>query len=287
MLNTFKTLLVDVYRRFARDDGFPLAGNIAFCTLLSLFPFLILMTGMAALIGKGNLAATVIDYLLSVAPREIVEPIKPEIEALLTPLDGGVLTLSGIFLVYTAAGGVESLRTGLNRCYNFTETRIWPVRFVQNVAFVIGGAVVMIILALLLVFGPLYWSKAAEWVPALHHVTSWFDLLRYPISIGLMFIGLALAHLFLPVERHPLREIMPGIAVTIILWLVSAWVYAYYLGHFSRVHVVYAGIANAIIALIFLYITAVLWILGGEINQALIVRRQRSGVLAMKPLAED
>jgi len=287
VLNTFKILLVDVYRRFTRDDGFPLAGNIAFCTLLSLFPFLILMAGMAGFIGRDGLAEAVINYLLSVAPAEIVEPFKSEIKALLTPLDGGVLTLSGIFLLYTAAGGVESLRTGLNRCYNFTESRIWLIRFLQNVAFVIGGAVVMIILALLLVFGPLYWSKAAEWVPALHHVTGWFDLLRYPVSIGLMFTGLTLAHLFLPVERHPIREILPGIVMTIVLWLISAWVYADYLEHFSRVHVVYAGIANVIIALIFLYITAVLWILGGEVNQALIARRQRSGLLAMKPVAED
>lgn len=281
------TLCLDVYRRFTRDDGFPLAGNIAFCTLMSLFPFLILMTGMAGLIGRDGLATTVIDYLLSVAPAEIVEPFRVEVEALLKPLDGGVLTLSGIFLVYTAAGGVESLRTGLNRCYNFTETRLWVVRFLQNIGFVIGGAAVMIVLALLLVFGPLYWSKAAEWIPALHHITSWFDLLRYPISIGLMLIGLTLAHLFLPVERHPLREILPGIVLTIVLWLISAWVYADYLERFSRVHLVYAGIANAIIALIFLYITAVLLILGGEVNQALIARRQKSGVLAVKPVAGD
>ncbi|MGI9463753.1 MAG: YihY/virulence factor BrkB family protein [Aestuariivirgaceae bacterium] len=287
MFITIKTLLLDVYRRFQDDDGFPLAGNIAFCTLLSLFPFLILMTGLAALVGKDGLATTVVDYLLSVAPAEIVEPFRPEIEALLTPLDGGVMTLTGGFLVYTAAGGVESLRMGLNRCYNFTERRLWPVRFVQNVGFVIGGALVMIVLALLLVFGPLYWSKAAEWVPALHHATAWFDLLRYPVSIALMFIGLTLAHLFLPVERHPLREILPGIVMTIVLWLIAAWVYADYLAHFSRVHVVYAGIANAIIALIFLYITAALLILGGEVNQALIVRRQKEGLLAMKPVAED
>ncbi len=284
MLNTIKSVTVDVYRRFVRDDGFPLAGNIAFCTLLSLFPFLILMAGMAALIGREGLATTVIDYLLSVAPAEIVEPFKPEIKALLTPLDGGVLTLTGGFLVYTAAGGVESLRTGLNRCYNFTETRLWPVRFVQNIAFVIGGAVVMIILALLLVFGPPSWATAAEWVPPLEHASAWFDLLRYPVSIGLMFIGLALAHLFLPVERHPLREVLPGIVTTIVLWLIAAWVYAYYLGHFSRVQVFYAGIANAIIALIFLYITAVLWILGGEINQALIARRQKLGLMPVRPV---
>ncbi len=233
---------------------------------------------MAALIGKEDLATTVVDYLLSVAPAEIVTPFKDEIEALLKPLDGGVLTLTGLFLLYTAAGGVESLRTGLNRCYNFTENRIWPLRFVQNVAFVIGGAAVMIVLAVLLVFGPLYWSRAAELLPVLQHSTSWFEAMRYPISIGLMFIGLTLAHLFLPVERHPIREILPGIALTIVLWLISAWIYADYLEHFSRVHVVYAGIANAIIALIFLYITALLLILGGEVNQALINRRRDTAV---------
>ena len=285
-LTPLRTLVLDVYGRFHRDDGFPLAGNIAFCTLLSLFPFLILLTGLAGLIGRDGLATTVVDYLLSVAPPEIVEPFRPEIDALLTPPDGGVLTLSGIFLVYTAAGGVESLRTGLNRCYNFHETRLWLIRFLQNVAFVIGGAVVMIVLALLLVFGPLYWSKAAEWLPALHHATSWFELLRYPISIGLMFIGLTLAHMFLPVDRHPVREILPGIVMTIILWLIAAWVYADYLAHFSRVQVIYAGIANAIIALIFLYISAALLILGGEVNQALIVRRQKLGLLAVKPVRD-
>ena len=92
-----------------------------------------------------------------------------------------------------------------------------------------------------------------------------------------MFTGLMLAHLFLPGQRHPIREILPGIGLTMVLWLAAAWIYADYLEHFSRVHVVYAGIANAIIALIFLYITALLLILGGEVNQALIVRRQQSG----------
>ena len=286
-LNSIIALCQDVYGRFTRDDGFPLAGNIAFCALLSLFPFLILLTGMASWISQDDLATTVVDYLLSVAPAEIIKPFESDIQALLTPPDGGVLTLSGAFLLYTAAGGVESLRVGLNRCYNFKETRIWPFRFLQNVGFVIGGAVVMILLAVLLVFGPLFWTKAAGLLPVLHHADSWFALLRYPISIGLMFIGLTLAHLFLPVERHPLREILPGIVLTIVLSLIASWIYADYLEHFSRVQVVYAGIANVIIALIYLYITAAILILGGEVNQALIVRRQKAGLLAVKPVADQ
>ena len=100
---------------------------------------------------------------------------------------------------------------------------------------------------------------------------------RYPVALTLMFTGLMLAYLFLPGQRHPVREILPGIGLTMVLWLAAAWIYADYLEHFSRVHVVYAGIANAIIALIFLYITALSLILGGEVNQALIVRRQQSG----------
>jgi membrane protein len=283
-LNSYIALGLDVYRRFADDDGFPLAGNIAFCTLLSLFPFLILLTGLANLVSQNDLAVIVVDYFLSISPREIVEPFRQEIEGLLKPPDGGVLTISGLLLLYTSAGGVESLRTGLNRSYCFSETRIWPLRFAQNVGFVVGGASVMIVLAVSLVFGPLLWSWAESVMPILHEATAWFHLLRYPVSIGLMFIALLMMHLFLPVERHPVRELLPGIVLTIVLWLGAAWVYADYLAHFSRVQLIYAGIANAIIALIFLYISAVLLILGATVNQALIARRQRTGALAVRPV---
>ena len=274
-LGTLKTLCLDIYHRFYLDDGFPLAGNIAFCTLLSVFPFLLFLTALAGVLGDDQLAETAVDYLLSIAPEQIVAPISREIHGILASSDSGLLTLSVAFTLYTAAGGVESIRTGLNRSYGYRETRAWYFRFAQSILFVIGGAALLLTLALLLVFGPLYWTRLEGFIPALEPFAAWFHLLNYPVGLGLMLLGLTVSHQFLPVKRHKLHEIMPGILVTMVLWLLAAWTYADYLERFARIQVVYAGVANVIIALIFLYITALLTILGGEINQALLVLRDR------------
>lgn len=274
-MSTLKTLCIDIYNRFYIDDGFPLAGNIAFCTILSVFPFLLFLTGLAGFFGNEHLAEAAVNYLLSVAPAEIVNPISREVRKLLTGTGGGLLTFTAMFTLYTAATGVESIRTGLNRSYGYGETRNWFYRFLQNILFVIFGAAVLLLLAVLLVFGPLYWSRAESLIPMLQQFSSWFRLLNYPVGLGLMFITLTLSHLFLPVRRHALRDIMPGVLLTMVLWLAAAWIYADYLAHFSRLQVVYAGIANVIIALIFLYISALVMILGGEVNQALMVHRDR------------
>lgn len=276
MLSAGKNLILDIYDRFTRDDGFALAGNVAFCALLAFFPFLIFLTTLAGFFGNEQLAQTAVDYLLSVAPKELVSTLSEDITQILTVPDASLLTVSVIFMLYTAAGGVESVRTALNRAYGYTETRIWPFRFIQNVSFVICGAFILMSLSLLVIFVPLFWAKAHAAFPNLLDVSPWFHLLRMPVSLFLLFAGLLMAHLFLPVKRHPIREILPGIILTMIFWLMAAWIYAEYLRHFSRLQLMYAGLANVIIALIFMYISALFLILGGAINQALITARERA-----------
>ena len=241
--------------------------------MLALFPFLIFLTSLAGFFGNAQLAQTIVDYLLSVAPEEIVKPFTSDIHSILTVPDSSVLALSIAVTVYSAANGVESIRVGLNRAYGYTENRLGIFRFLQNVIFVIGGAVVLLTVSFLIVFGPLWWGKAASWLPWLNQFTAWFDLLRYPVGLGLMLIALIIGHKFLPVKRHKMREILPGILTTIGLWLLAAWIYADYVANFSRIQVMYAGLGNVVIALIFLYISALVIILGGEINQALISRK--------------
>ena len=267
-------LLVDIYFRFYEDDGFPLAGNIAFSSLLALFPFLIFLTSIGGFVGNEQLAQTVIDYLLSVAPADLVKPFTDDIHSILTVPDRSVLAISIAITLYSAQSGVESIRTGLNRAYGYAETRFFLFRFIQNIVFVIGGTFVLLTLSFLIIFGPLWWAKAASWIHWLDNFTSWFHLLRYPIGLGLMFIALVIGHKFLPVKRHKMKEILPGIIVTVILWLLAAWSYADYISSFSRIQVMYAGLGNVVIALIFLYISALVIILGGEINQALIARKR-------------
>ena len=275
MFTNAKSIAGEILNRFINDDGLPLAGNIAFCTLLAVFPFFIFLSALAGFFSTANLAETVVTWLLAAGPDRITAPLAREAHDILTVPRGNLLTLSVLVTLYTAAGGVESIRTGLNRAYDLSETRLWPFRMVQNIVFVIAGAVVLIVLAGLLVFGPVYWTKLVAWMPVLEPFSAWFYLLRNPAALALMFIALLAAHMFLPVKRHPVRELLPGIAITMLLWLIAARAYSDYLSAFSTVRLMYAGLSNVIIALLFLYISAAVLILGGEINQVLIARRYR------------
>ena len=269
-----REIMVDATQHLIADDGLALAGNIAFCMILALFPFLILLTAIAGFAGNQQLAETVIDYLLSVAPREIADPLSPEIHSLLTVPRTDILTIGALLTVWTASGAVESVRVGLNRAYEFTERRTYWFRLFQNALFVIGGALVLLVLALLIVFGPVLWGKVIYYLPAADRFTGWFHLLRYPISLSLVFVTLLLCHLFLPVARHRLTELLPGIGFTMVVWMAVAIGYAEYLASFSTLSSMYAGLTGFIIALTFLYLSAVLLIWGGEINQTLISIRE-------------
>jgi len=281
MIQATWEIVSEAYTRLRDADGLALAGNIAFCMILALFPFLILLTALAGFFGNEALAQTVVDYLLSVMPKELATPVAPEIHYILTAQRTDLLTLSVALTLWTSSGAVESVRVGLNRAYGFTEQRPYWLRFLQNVAFVIGGAVVLLVLATSIVFGPVLWAKAVHFFPAIDRFSTWFHLLRYPVSLMLMATALVSAHLFLPVQRHPLHELWPGIALTLVLWLGAAQGYAEYLSTFSTIAIMYAGLAGIIIALIFLYLSGALLIWGGEINQVLIARR-RSGARSPK-----
>jgi membrane protein len=265
--------LVDAYNRFLAADGLALAGNIAFCMILALFPFLIFLTALAGFFGNEALAEAAVEYLLSAIPGRLAQAISPEIHAILTRPRTDLLTIAVAFTLWTASGAVESVRVGLNRAYGYAEMRPYWFRLAQNIGFVLAGAAVLLVLAISLVVGPLWWDRLAARFETIGRFTAWFYLLRYPVALALMTLTLFATHLILPLRTHAFRELWPGILTTIILWLIAAWGYSTYLAHFSTLASLYGSLTGIIIALTFLYLSGALIIWGGQVNQVMINRR--------------
>ena len=77
-------------------------------------------------------------------------------------------------------------------------------------------------------------------------------------------------HKWLPSGRRSFLEIAPGILATLIMWLAAGIAFGRYLAEYSWTYVsTYAGLASAMIALVFLYWTASIFIYGGELNSAI------------------
>jgi len=270
---TLASLARDSFYRLFADEAIPLAGNIAFRSLFSVFPFLIFLTALGGFFGNEALAQSIVDYLLSVAPEELVKPPAGEIRSILTVPRTGLLSLSALLTIWSAMAGVDSVRVGLNRAYDLREDRSIWVLYLQNVLFVIGSAVLLLTVALLLVFAPVGIAIINAHAPELQASFSTLEQVRLPIAILLLTAGLLICHRVLPAKQLRVLEVLPGVILTVIVWIALSSAFSYYLVNFNTFASTYASLSGLFAMMFFLYLAALVLILGGEVNRVIEVRR--------------
>lgn len=267
-------IALDAYWRFIEDDGWAIASHVALSILLAMFPFLIVVTALAGFFGSRELADEAAAILLETWPERVAGPIAAEIRNVLTQTRGGLFTIGLALSVWFASSGVEALRIALNRAYGLKETRRWWLLRLESIAYVVLAAIALVSVAFLIILYPLIWNIAVRHVPQLRAVHPAVDLARLAIATISLSSALVVAHLWLPIERRLVGDVLPGIVVTLTLSLGSATAFGAYLGKFSGNYVTtYAGLASVIIALVFLYTLAAIFIYGGELNAAIMRRR--------------
>ncbi len=268
-------IVVDAFDRFNRDDGWAIASHIALSVLMALFPFLIVITALAGIIGSFNLADVVARLIFAAWPKEVAGPLAGEVHNVLTTPRRGVLTLGVVFAVYFASSGVESLRIGLNRAYELSDERAWWLLRLESIGYVLVGAVALLALAFLVVLGPLIFTAAVRYVPWIAPLAFYFNLVRFAIGGAVPAVALFILHMWLPAGRRGPGQVWPGIAATLVLWLVCGFAFGRYLADFAHNYVTYyAGLASAMIALVYLYYSAWIFIFGGELNAAIARARE-------------
>ena len=267
-------IALDAYWRFLADDGWAIASHIALSALMAMFPFFIVLTSLAGFFfGSGALADEVAQLMLATWPDEVAGPIAREIRNVLTTTHPGVLTLGAAFAIYFASSGVESLRIGLNRAYGVAETRYWFLLRLESIGYVLVAALGLLTLGFLIVLGPLIFSTALRYAPWLEPLEGTFTIFRFGIAIVVLTVALFVAHKWLPAGRRRIIEILPGIVATLALWIVAGVAFGRYLSQYSFTYVsYYAGLASAMIALVFLYWTASIFVYGGALNAAIFRR---------------
>jgi membrane protein len=268
-IRTVLALFRNALKRLFADEAIPLAGNIAFRTIFAIFPFLIFLTTLAGFFGSAKLAEQVVNFLLSVAPAQIIKPLASEIQSILTVPRSGLLSISALLTIWSAMAGVDSVRVGLNRAYNLKDTRsLWYV-YAVNVVFVIAAAALLLVVAVLLVLFPVFKSFLSTFAPAELAKYATIDALRYPLAFMLLMIGLQISHYFLPAQRMPMRFILPGVVLTVIVWVILSAAFSIYLVNFNSFASTYSSLSGLFAAMFFVYLSALALIFGGEVNRVI------------------
>jgi membrane protein len=271
---------LDAFYTFLADDGWAIASHIALSTLMALFPFLIVLTSLAGFIGSKELADQAASLLLQTWPQQVADALSGQIHDVLTTTRGDILTIGAVLAVYFASNGVEALRVALNRAYAVVEPRRWYWLRVESIGYTLVAAFTSLAMAFLIVLGPLIIEAVRRHLPMIVESNEQLlNLSRYGITITALIAALFILHAWLPAGRRSFLQILPGIVFTLVASLISGMVFGEYLARFANNYVtMYAGLASVVIALVFLYFIAAIFVYGGELNAAIIKSRLPHGV---------
>ena len=271
---------LDAFYTFLADDGWAIASHIALSTLMALFPFLIVLTSLAGFFGSKELADQAASLLLQVWPRQVSDSLSVDIHDVLTTTRGDILTIGAVLAVYFASNGVEALRVALNRAYAVIEPRRWYWLRLESIGYTLVAAFTALAMAFLIVLGPLILEATRRHIPLIVDSNeNLLNIARYSITVLAMVVALFVLHAWLPSGRRGFLQILPGIVFTLLASLISGTVFGQYLARFANNYVtMYAGLASVIIALVFLYFLAAIFVYGGELNAAIIKSRLPHGV---------
>ena len=271
---------LDAFYTFLADDGWAIASHIALSTLMAMFPFLIVLTSLAGFFGSKELADQAVSLILQTWPQQVADTLSSQIHDVLTTTRGDALTIGLVLALYFASNGVEALRVALNRAYSVVEMRRWYWLRLESIGYTLVAAFTALAMSFLIVLGPLILEAARRYIPLVVETNEHFlNLSRYGIAITALTVALFLLHAWLPAGRRSFLQIMPGIVFTFVASLVSGVVFGQYLARFANNYVtMYAGLASVVIALVFLYFIAAIFVFGGELNAAIIKSRLPHGV---------
>ena len=226
--------------------------------------------------GTKSLADEASNLLFEIWPSEVAGPVAAEVHRVLTEQRGGLLTLGAALALYFSSSGVESLRVGLNRAYGLREMRPWWLTRLESIGYVVCAAFAMLAFTFLVVLGPLMWRGLVMVAPGIEPLGLTFAVVRVALTALLVAVVLVIAHKFIAAGRRPWHMVLPGVAVTLGMWVLAGLGFGLYLDRFSGAYVsTYGGLATAMVFLIFLYWLAAMFLFGGEINGTVIAARRR------------
>lgn len=262
----WKDIAVRVKDEWGGDHVGIAAAAVAFYSFLALIPALAALVSILGLVARGGEASRVIDDLFGALPDDARQVLTTQLDEIAGQSSGTLsfgLVLGVAFSVWSASGAIGQLINTINIAYDEDETRSWQAR--KGVSLLLTfGAIVYVAIAVFTVTalpGIIDASPLGVGTRRLLGVLIWPGL-----ALSFLF-ALALLYRFAP-DRTPARWrwVSVGSIFAVVGWIAVTLGFRLYVTYFGAYNETYGSLAGAVVALLWLWLTAVVVLLGAEIN---------------------
>jgi membrane protein len=260
-----KRVAIGVY-----SDGVIHAGNLAYLTLVALFPFFIVAAAIAQLFGRSSEGIHTLEAFLHTVPPDVATLLRKPVSDVLMARTGNLLWFGAIVGLWTVAGFIETIRGILRQAYGTpSRTPFWRYRL---------GAIGMIIASVIITMAAFSFQVILTGVEQfLYNIFPWASEAQRIVSLTKIAPAIALFGalyiLFYSLTPSRYRKSKcpkwPGALFTAVWWLLVTALLPKILGTLGSYDLTYGSLAGVMIALIFFFFVGLGLVVGAELNAAL------------------
>ncbi|MCL2620560.1 MAG: YihY/virulence factor BrkB family protein [Defluviitaleaceae bacterium] len=259
--------LKDLLKSAKENEITALATKLTYHLIFALFPFLIFLI---SLVGFFNIQPDhLMEEISAVLPYEIAGMVNGVIDSVVDTRNPSVLTISLIVALYTVANGFRAVMRGINRVYGQKDERHIVKRWALCTLLVLVLAFAIISSLLALIYRDLIYNLIATNFATNEVVEAVFGVLGVVVAIAILLFAIILIYHFSSSKKKRLLYLLPGAALTIVVWGVSAWGFNIYISHFSNHSMIYGPITSIILTMLWLNIISITILLGAQLNAQL------------------
>jgi membrane protein len=255
-----------VWRETLKDEILGRAAQLAYYLVLALFPALLFLTALLGLLPLEEIMPQLFQRLSDVMPADALSILERYLSQVVQGSGTGILSLGVLGALWATSSGLTSIMDALNAVYNVTDTRpYWKARLIA-IAMTIGLAGFIIVSTVLVLYGEHIGKWVADQVGlGWLFVTAW-TVLQWPVAFLFMLFAIGTVYYFAPCVEQDWRWLTPGSMFAVLSWLLVSLGFKFYVETFGDYNAAYGSIAGVIVLMLWVYLSGVVLLLGGEIN---------------------
>jgi membrane protein len=266
---SLRQLAVLVGAEIWKDELFDRAAALSYYFVFALFPTLLFLTTLLGMGPGHDLMDQLMALVQDLLPPDAASLLRRTLKEIQRGAGGGLLSVGAATALWGASRGMVSIMTTLNVVYGVTSGRPWWRRQVAAVLLTVVFSVLALGALLSIVFGERVGRAAAAWAGLGGAFTTIWSLLQWPLGLLFVLTGIDLVYHLAPAVRQRWYWLTPGSAFAGIAWTVVSLGLRVYVSRFVNYNAMYGSIGGGILLLLWLYLSGMALLIGGEINSVI------------------
>lgn len=270
-----KAIIQSVQEKVTRAEIGSSSATIAYYLLVSIFPLMIAIGNLLPFFKLD--AEKTLPYIQMMIPSPIFQMLSGTIEDLLSTSNGGWLSISALTTVWASSRSIGALQTSINKIYGVEGQKNMIVKRLLSFGTIFIFLIAIIIIAIVFTVGQRVLDSILPTFNLSPDILLWFTTLKWPITMGALFVTMSLIYAVLPNAKVSFRSVVPGAILSTVGWMLLSQFFGLYTKIIATGLSSYGIIAGFVIFMLWLNFSAVIIMVGGILN-AVIADCQPGGI---------